>query len=312
MAAGKRTALIVGGGGFIGSAVCARLAGVGWEVHAIVRSQLARPIDGVRYHVGDIGETAFTEPLLRACRTVIHTASGTTPGSSSRSPVAELEQNLEPTLRFLEIARESAPERVLFVSSGGTLYVDAMQPSAEDALPCACSYYGAGKIALEAFFQTFARDTGSSLVTLRPSNVYGPGQTLRRGFGFVRAAFEKVLHREAIEIWGDGGAVRDFLYIDDLVDAVVAVVANDSVDGVLNVGSGKVHRLTEVVELVRRVTGCPLDVVFRPGRKSDVHSAQMDTRRVRDLLGWRPTVELEAGLVRTWEWVRQKDWGRHG
>ncbi len=306
----ERTVLIIGGGGFIGNAVCARLASEGWQVHALVRSPIARPLTGVRYHVGDMGDRGFVEPLLRACNIVIHAASGTTPGSSSRSPVAELNQNLGPALRFLEIARENAPERILFLSSAGTLYADAAGPADEGAIPSARSYHGAGKIALEAFFRTFASDSGCGLVTLRPSNVYGPGQALRCGFGFVRTALEHALRGEPIEIWGDGSAVRDFLYLDDLVDALVAALTDDSVQGLFNVGNGKGYRLTEVVDIVGRVTGRPLDVVCRSGRRSDVHSARIEIGHITDVLGWRPRVDLDVGLARTWDWLRQPDRGR--
>lgn len=312
MPATERSVLIIGGGGFIGNALCARLAAEGWQVHALVRAPAARRLAGVRYHVGDMASRDFVVPLLRACSTVIHAASGTTPGSSSRSPVAELRENLQPALGFLEIAREKAPARILFLSSGGTLYADAEAPADEAVVPSARSYHGAGKIALEAFFRTFASDTGCRLVTLRPSNVYGPGQTLRRGFGFVRVALEHALRGVPVEIWGDGSAVRDFLYLDDLTDAVQAVLANDAAAGLFNVGSGRACRLTEVVEIVGRVTGRPLDVVFRPGRRSDVHCARIDIRRICGVLAWRPRVDLEAGIARTWEWLSHSPQGPAG
>jgi UDP-glucose 4-epimerase len=250
-----------------------------------------------------MAERDFVLPLLGACSTVIHAGSGTTPGSSSRSPTAEGGLNIEPTLGFLEIARENPPERIVFLSSGGTLYADTSKSADESLPPRAHSYHGAGKIALEAFFRAFAWDAGCSVTTLRPSNVYGPGQEMRRGFGFVRAALECARHGEVLEIWGDGTAIRDFLYIDDLVAAVMAVLVVPKGEAVFNVANGTGHSLNEVVDMVRRISGRPVQVLRREGRRSDVQRVSLNVSLIREHLGWHAHVGLEDGLTRTWHWM---------
>ena len=295
--------LVIGGAGFIGSALTTRLLADGWQVHVLARGAVSRPTLGAVYHVGSMADRDFMLPLLGTCPTVIHAASGTTPGSSSRIPTAEVEQNIAPTLSLLEIARELAPERMVFLSSGGTLYADARESADEGVPPYAHSYHGAGKIALEAFLRAFAWDTGCSLISLRPSNVYGPGQEMRRGFGFVRAALECALRGETLEIWGDGSAVRDFLYADDLVAAVIAALAASEGHGIFNVGNGVGHSLNEVVDFVRRVSGRPTTVVYRQGRRSDVRKVSLDVSLIERCLGWRARVDLEQGIARTWQWL---------
>lgn len=216
---------------------------------------------------------------------------------------AEARLNIEPTLGLLEIAREEPPARIVFLSSGGTVYGGATETANEQLSLLAHSYHGAGKIALEAFLDAFAWDTGCSLVLLRPSNVYGPGQEMRRGFGFVRGALECALHGGALEIWGDGMAIRDFLYIDDLVAAVTDALAASEVDGKFNVASGVGHTLNEVVDIVRRVSGRPIMPVYRGGRRSDIRKVSLDVSLVEHHLGWRARVDLEHGIALTWQWL---------
>lgn len=299
----ERKVLVIGGAGFIGRALTARLLTDRRQVHVLTRGTVSQPIDGARYHIGSMDDRDFVLPLLRACPTVIHAASGTTPGSSSRTPTAETSLNIAPTLGFLEIAREKPPTRIVFISSGGTIYADATEVANEHLPLLAHSYHGAGKIALEAFLNAFAWDTGCSLISLRPSNVYGPGQEMRRGFGFIRGALECALHGGTLEIWGDGTAVRDFLYIDDLVAAMTAALATSKHGGKFNIANGVGHTLNEVVDIVRRVSGRPITTVYRGARRSDIRKVSLDVSLVEHHLGWRARVDLEQGIARTWEWL---------
>ena len=298
-----RAVLVIGGGGFIGRALTARLLADGWQAHVLVRRAVSQPVRGAAYYVGSLADRKFVLPLLATCPTVIHAASGTTPGSSSRTPAAEVVLNIGPTLEFLEIARERAPEHIVFLSSAGTLYADSPGSADEREPLCAHSYHGAGKIALEAFFRTFAWDTGCSLTILRPSNVYGPGQQSRNGFGFVRAALECATRSQSLEIWGDGTAIRDFLYIDDLVSAVTAALSVSKGDGIFNVANGVGYTLNEVVEFVRRTSGRPLEVTYRKGRRNDLFRVSLDVSLIKRRLGWRAQVDLEQGLGRTLQWM---------
>jgi UDP-glucose 4-epimerase len=303
-----QSVLIIGGAGFIGRALTMRLLAEGRQahVHVLAREAVPNPIKGAAYHVGSMAEREFVLPLLRICSTVVHVASGTTPGSSSRTPTAEVTSNIAPTLSLLEIARDCPPEHIVFLSSGGTLYAGTSGCADEDLPPRAHSYHGAGKIALEAFLRAFAWDAGCGLIMLRPSNVYGPGQETRRGFGFVRVALECALRGQTLEIWGDGSAVRDFLYIDDLVAAVVAALQAPPEVEVFNVAYGSGHALSDVLEIVRRVSGRPLDVSYRPGRRSDVRAVRLKVSRIGRKLGWHARVDLEEGLARTWGWLQER------
>ncbi len=130
-----------------------------------------------------------------------------------------------------------------------------------------------------------------------------PARKCGSGFGFVRAALECALRGEPLEIWGDGSAIRDFLYIDDLVAAVMAALLTPKGHHIFNVASGTGHGLNDVVDLVQRISDHPLQVVRREGRRSDVHQVGLDPSLIRERLGWYARVGLEKWLGRTWQWV---------
>ena len=193
------------------------------------------------------------------------------------------------------------PERFIFVSSGGAIYGNPMQLPADESLqPNPLSYHAAGKTALEYLFTAFAHTNNVSLAILRPSNVYGPGQQLRSGFGLVRTLLEKALHNTPVEMWGDGNAVRDYLYIDDAVEACLQLIDTQQAIGPFNAGNGSGTSIADLIALVGRVTGRELEVVQRPARGTDVRAIVLDSTRLQHATGWAPRTDLEEGLRLTW------------
>jgi UDP-glucose 4-epimerase len=289
--------LLIGGGGFIGRALAASFAAEGREVHVLSRRPTLDLPAGVQGHVGDQGDKAVLNPLLARCAQVIHLASATTPGDTVWSPGAEAEASLLPTLRFLECLQGFPESGVIFVSTGGALYGNT-EGANETTSPVPGSYHGAGKVALEAFFSVLSQRRPGKLTILRPSNIYGPGQGLRAGFGIIRTLLERARDGGKVTIWGDGRSVRDYLYIDDMVSACRLALEGKS--GVFNIGAGVGTSLNELIEQVEQVTGQTLLVERQPSRASDVERIVLDTARAKDILGWRPIVELHEGLRRTW------------
>lgn len=289
--------LLVGGSGFIGRALAASFAAEGREVHVLSRKSALDLPPGVQAHVGDQGDKALLNPLLARCAHVIHLASPTTPGDTVWSPSAEAEASLIPALRFLECLQGYPESRVIFVSTGGALYGNA-EGAYETTLPLPGSYHGAGKVALEAFFSVLGQRRPGGLTILRPSNIYGPGQALRAGFGIIRTLLERARDGGMVTIWGDGTSVRDYLYVDDMVAACRLGMAGPT--GIYNIGAGIGTSLDDLIEHVQQVTGKTLLVERQSTRASDVGRIVLDTALARDTLGWRPLVGLSEGLRRTW------------
>jgi UDP-glucose 4-epimerase len=249
-------------------------------------------------------DKSLIESLLPECDTVIHLASGTIPGSSAGKPVVEADMNIVPTLKFLDIFRHCGNQRLIFVSSGGTLYGNPEKiPVNETHTLCPLSYHGAGKIAIEAFLQAFAYDSGKEVTILRPSNIYGPGQLLRQGFGFIRTVLEHLKVDTEMEIWGDGSIVRDFLYIGDMLKSIDAVINADPHTDVYNIGYGKGYSLNVVISTVEKVCGRTLKVKYLPARQVDVQRVVLDCSKIREILKWKPETSLEKGIELTWQWM---------
>lgn len=289
--------LLIGGSGFVGRALAASFAAEGREVHVLSRRPALDLPAGVQAHVGDQGDKAVLRPLLARCGQVIHLASATTPGDTVWSPSAEAEASLLPTLRFLEGLQDFPESRVIFVSTGGALYGNA-ECANESTIPLPGSYHGAGKVALEAFFSVLGQRRSGGLTILRPSNIYGPGQGLRTGFGIIRTLLERARDGGMVTICGDCSSVRDYLYIDDMVAACRLALAGPN--GVFNIGAGVGTSLNELIEQVQQITGRKLLVERQAARASDVGSIVLDTARAREVLGWVPEIGLEAGLRKTW------------
>jgi UDP-glucose 4-epimerase len=159
-------------------------------------------------------------------------------------------------------------------------------------------------MALEGFLQAF-RTAGNAVTILRPSNAYGHGQGLRRGFGFVRSVLEHARNGSPLEIWGDGEAVRDFVYVEDVAEAVTLAIGNPADNGTYNVGSGQGHTLNEVLALAQRITGAAINTLHKPARDGDVRGVVLDVSRIRSALGWQPRINLDEGLRLTWEWLQR-------
>ena len=289
--------LLVGGAGFIGRSLAARLVAHGREVHVLSRMPDVSVPEGVHAHQGDQGDPDIVVPLLARCSDIFHLATATTPADTVWQPVMEAESSLLPALRFLEYAQQFPENRYVYVSTGGALYGDA-ELAAEQTPLAPISYHGAGKIALESFFGVFGQRYPGRLTILRPSNVYGPGQGLRPGFGAVRTLLERAMDGDSIAVYGDGGAVRDYLYIDDLVSACLCALSGPA--GTYNIGAGRGTSLNTLLALVERVSGRHLKIERQSPRSSDVKRIVLDVDRARKLLGWRAEVDLETGVLRTW------------
>jgi UDP-glucose 4-epimerase len=192
---------------------------------------------------------------------------------------------------------------LLYFSSGGSLYSDSHTPLAESGEVHPRSYHGAGKLAAEAFISAWCAQFGEGAVALRPSNVYGPGQPERPGFGIIPTAFGKILRGETLSIWGDGQAQRDYVFIDDLVKLCLEILSRPFGKGLqpINCASGQSVSLNALLEMMEGVSGRPLLRHYDRSRALDASCIAMDPTLANRLYGWSAGVGLESGLTRTWE-----------
>ena len=298
--------LVLGANGFIGSTVASTLGRLGHSVQALGRGTPAASGQGVAWIHGSIEDTALLRDAVARCSQIVYVASVTTPSTSARDPALEVIGNLLPLARLLECANDFPQRRLVYLSSGGTVYGD-LAAGANEATPLRPrSYYGAGKAAAEALLHACAATTDWTATVLRPTNLYGPRQPTARGFAIIPTLFARALDGACFQIWGDGSAVRDYCYIDDLVDAVLsALTARPPTRfAVYNVASGCTASITDLVGACERACGRSIRVELKPPRGVDVRHVAPDNRALTAALGWRPRVDLAEGLARTWDWMQ--------
>lgn len=298
--------VLVVGGGFLGRAIAMRLIRAGLRVTVLSpQAETGHWPSGVAVVSGRQEDRHVMERLIAGQDAVIHAAWGTTPGSSAGHPAIEVERGLNPFLAFLETLQRFPEVRLFFLSSGGTVYGEPeCLPIAELAPLQPRSCHGAGKAAAELFL-TACRSTSASTIILRPSNIYGPGQALRSGFGVVRNMLDCAVEGRLFKLWGEGSPVRDYLYIDDFVDAVSRLIAAPEVSGVFNVGSGAGTSLAELIGIVEAETGRHLCIERHPPRTGEVARVVLDITALSRAVDWKPGVDLETGVRRTIEWMRE-------
>ncbi len=294
--------LVIGGNGFLGSSLVEALRKAGHAVRVLDRTPARRDVDwaGTEYLLGGLEDAGTLESALEGIEGVFHLASSTVPGTSNRDPVFDVESNLVGALRLIEAMQRADTRRIVYFSSGGTVYGNPdASPVREDHPLRPISSYGVVKVAIENYLMMYWRLGLLDPLVLRPSNPYGPRQSTSGVQGAIAAFLGRALSGEGVSIWGDGTIVRDYLYIEDLVAAAVAAMTSGEC-GVLNVGSGAGHSLNEVCELIRDVTGRDLPVQYLPGRDFDVSRIVLDIDAATSRLGWLPRVPLREGIVRTW------------
>ncbi|MGB0133280.1 NAD-dependent epimerase/dehydratase family protein [Dokdonella sp.] len=303
----KEPVLVLGSAGFIGSALCSKLASQGRPVCALGRSEHTGALGPITHLRGSIEDKHLLREAVARCSTLVYTASISTPATSAADPALEVIGNLLPLSRVLECAADFPGRHLVYLSSGGTIYGDLATNASEDFPLRPRSYYGAGKAAAEALLHACVATSDWTATSLRPSNLFGPGQPVSKGFAIVPTLFDRASDGEPFQIWGDGSIVRDYCYIDDLIRAIIAAttVAQTKRFNVYNVANGRTTSILELVKACERASGQHIQVEFKPPRGVDVPSVSPSAKAIREDLGWSAEIDLETGLRRTWEWRQQ-------
>lgn len=300
-------ALVTGGNGFIGSGLVDRLRVAGHRVRVLDQTPPRADVDwyDVDYVIGDLANVPKIPALLDGVDLVFHLASSTVPSTSNLDPVADVQSNLIGALNLCRAMIDAGKRRLVFFSSGGTVYGNPEQlpvPEAHALHPI--SSYGVVKVAIENYLLMFEQFGNFDPLIVRPSNPYGPRQSTAGLQGVIAAFLGKARTGEEVQIWGDGKIVRDYLHIDDLL-AFVVTAATCQLTGAVNVGSGVGYNLNQIVDAVRDVTGATLPVKYAPARKYDVAEIVLDISRATTEFNWHPKIDLATGIRITWQAMRQ-------
>jgi UDP-glucose 4-epimerase len=303
-----RNALVIGGGGLIGHHLVPMLQASGWTLSVLGRRAASRyplPPD-VRYISGDFGDTTILPRLLGEHSTVICLAYATVPKTSYDNPLEDLLQNLPRAVELFSAAASSG-NRLVWVSSGGTVYGDVdSTPIREDHPTNPISPYGVTKLTIEKYARLFAVTRGLQIICLRPANAYGIGQRPFTGQGFIATAIGSVLKGIPIELFGEGETVRDYIYATDLAAGILAAAERGKAGETYNIGTGIGYSNLEIVKEIESImaeVGCRTHIERHAPRPFDVRSNILDSTQLTRATSWKPQVSLSMGLVMTRDWM---------
>jgi UDP-glucose 4-epimerase len=295
-------AIVTGGAGFIGSHLVDALLARGDDVTVVDnlssgKRELVNP--RARFSEHDIRE-GFSEPA----DAIFHLAAQADVGTSVEQPAFDAEVNVVGTVRVLEAGR-AAGARVVFTSTGGAIYGERKEPADEDAARLPASPYAASKLAGEEYLAMWNRLHATSHVTCRLANVYGPRQRPTLEGGVVSVFLDRLGDGRETQIFGDGNQTRDFVYVGDVVGALLAA-ASAPAAGVYNVSSGVATSVLELHRLCAEAAGVEQQPRFAAERPGDLRHSVLDPSRAGRELGWRAETTVAAGIARTWDWVREQ------
>lgn len=316
--------LITGGCGFIGTSLVARILKETPEANIRIYDNLSagterdlsgvctfKKLDadadlpepsGVELVVGDIRDSDRVSRIMRGVQAVVHLAANTGVGPSVENPRIDMETNIVGLFNVLDGARLKGVSRFIFASSGAPAG-EVEPPIHEEIAPKPVSPYGASKLAGEGYCSAYGRTFGLKTVALRFGNVYGPGSVHKASVvaKFIKTAMEG----KECEIYGNGRQTRDFIYIDDLIDAILSAVKSEEGGEVFQIASSMERTVNEVAEMIReelRNRGIEMKIRHGEVRKGDVMRNYSDTSKAKRVLGWESRVPLEEGIRKTVEY----------
>lgn len=304
-------ALVVGGNGFIGTHLVQKLVDTGWDVtilHKYEQPRYSKMPQAVRFLRGDLTQESLLAEAVAGQNVVFHLLWTTTAihEVANRDPAADVQANLVPTIHLIEACREAEVGRLVFTSSGGTVYGRTLTaPISEDHPNNPMNAYGVSKLAVEKYLQMFHHLHGLDFAIFRPSVPYGPQQNPLARQGAVAVFLYRVAKGLPLTIWGDGSVTRDYFYISDLIDALILGGTQPLADQrIFNLGGSEEVSLKQLIAQVEETTGRKAKVDYQPARDFDAPRVLLDTTRARTVLGWQPKVLMKDGLAKTWEWMQ--------
>ncbi|MBZ5536902.1 MAG: NAD-dependent epimerase/dehydratase family protein [Acidobacteriia bacterium] len=296
----------------MGSHLAEGLLAAGYSVRVFDRANrdrrnLTSIAERIEIIEGDFSNKADLQAVVSGMDFVFHLVGTTLPASSNSNPVYDIESNVIGSVRLFELCQKEKVRKIVFASSGGTVYgipqhlpIDESHPT----LPL-CSY-GISKLAIEKYLHLFYHLHGMDYAILRIANPYGERQRLDASQGVIAVFLGCLAHHLPIHLWGDGSVTRDFLYVGDVARAMRLAMEYSGERKIFNVSSCRGVSVSDLLEVLLRVTGSSPEILREPERSFDVPKNILDNATIRRTLNWAPQVGLEEGIRCTWEWVKKQ------
>lgn len=303
--------VIFGGGGFIGSAIADCLLRGGQAVRIFERPRVEpyrkfEAHEHVEWVSGDLLSSHDVKDAVDGADVVLHLVSTTLPKSSNDDPIYDVQSNLVGTLQMLNAMVACNIRKIVFISSGGTVYGTPIYVPIDERHPTdPLVSYGITKLAIEKYLLMFERMHGIKATILRVANPFGERQRIETAQGAAGVFLHRALCGQPIEIWGDGSITRDYIYIGDVAEAFARAVSYSGPKSVFNVSSGIGTSLNELVDQIEKLLGLSIERRHLPGRPFDVPVSVLSNALAQEEFGWTPRVTLREGLARTADWMKK-------
>jgi UDP-glucose 4-epimerase len=306
--------LVFGGGGFIGSAVTDYLLSEGHSIRIFERPRVEpyrqfSSSECVEWIGADFFNSHDLRLAMRSVDVIIHLVSTTLPKTSNEDPIYDVHTNVIATLQMLNEMVAADIRRIVFISSGGTVYGIPTTIPITEAHPANPEVsYGITKLTIEKYLYLYSQIHKIRPIILRVANPYGERQRTETAQGVVAAFIRRALANESIEIWGDGSVTRDYIHVSDVARAFALALKYDGKERIFNISTGVGTTLSDLISVMASLLRRPLDRKYILGRRFDVPINVLDNSLAKAELGWAPRVTLEDGLRRTIEWAAQNRW----
>lgn len=300
----KKNILMLGGFGFLGKNLIEVFKN---KYNIIVFDHLKNNMDSVISYSGDFSNANDLEIIFINHRIdlVFHLISNTTPGSSNKDIVYDIEKNLISTINLLELMKKYSIPKIVFTSSGGTIYGKINSPNGfameNDPTFPICSH-GICKLAIERYIYLFSYLYGIDYLILRISNLYGKYHT-SNNLGFINVSLRKILSEKKMEVWGNGEIIRDYIFVEDCVQIIRDLLEKNVNNEVFNIGSGEGHSINEIINIIRGFN-CDFTIEYKKGRNFDVDKVILSIKKLKRINDFQFT-NIEDGIKKTITWMNK-------
>lgn len=300
---------VLGGAGFIGQALVRKLCQTGRMVRVVdIKPPPQRLPEGASYVRINLLEASSLNKIFSGASEVIDLVYNSVPNTSFEDPLADIQNNLPRTVSIMEGLLRSNVSRFIYVSSGGTVYGEGSTlPITEKCSTSPISPYGVTKLASERYADLYRACYGVPSIITRPSNAYGEHQPRDSGQGFIAHAINCCLSGLPINIFGERGTLRDYIHVEDLTNALVAILENGVVGETYNISTGVATDNMQILNLVskmaRRSGIDEPQIAIKPRRPFDVRINVLDSTKLTVVSGWQPEIFLSDGIQRCWDYM---------
>jgi len=303
--------VLLGGGGFIGSAISDRLLRDGHALRVFERPRVIPhrkygSSETLEWVTGDLQSIHDITAAIEGMDAVIHLASTTLPKNSNEDPIFDVQSNLVATLQLMNAMVVSGLKKIIFVSSGGTVYGEPEYLPIDEKHPTnPIVSYGIVKLAIEKYLRLFQRMYGIRTVILRLANPFGERQRAETAQGAIAVFLHNILRGKEVEIWGTGNATRDYLYIGDVAEAFSKALVYEGSFDTFNISSGIGVSLNDLLSVLQQEVGHEIIKRYLPGRPFDVPVSILCNKLAEKELKWTPRTQLKEGIGLTAAWIRK-------